>query len=239
MHSKLDAFDEFTRIDLRPTARHVRRSRVRHPAVWMQVLTVVTTLSGAAHSLDTGSAMGSDKREISLAVLSEDCGLSIEHSEPESVCLPPEACEQLVLRCSDVRRTVSGAEDLVGFVEIGSPGQALEYLRFFSSEKTNYLFERAHSEVFVGGDDDCLAFCLPSESWRELRLQEPIAQVTESGEFVVTRSMVRPGKAPGDPQLFVVREVVSRDGRVRELSSEPREIEDEMDRARLTFPGLM
>ena len=167
---------------------------------------------------------------ICLRVLHESCSLSIAPGRG----LPREPDDKLVLIRGRQARVVAGPEDLAGCVEIRSEQDALEYLRFFSSYETVYLFAEKDLEVYKG---KCLAVCLPDERWKTLGLAEAAVSPREDG-YEVTRYVIKPTVNIPEVQLLRVVQRVKSDGVVTTLSSQlvPLPLED---RLRLSFPRFL
>jgi hypothetical protein len=175
---------------------------------------------------DIGSA------DVCLDILSDSCSLVIARGRG----IPAEPGSRLVLVEGETARIAKGPNHLVGCVEISTPAEALDYLRFFSSYETVHLFEDQRLEVFET-DEECFAVCLPTERWQQLGLSEARVEVTEGG-FEVTRLLIKPTSCQSRVEVFRVVESVGWDGRVKEISSDPVPVSDE-DRLRLSFPHFL
>lgn len=188
-------------------------------------------------SFDVNSFLGSrfrcnDPKWVTacLKVLRESCSLSIAPGRG----IPRKSGDKLVLIHGDQARIVTRPADLAKCVDIGSEEDALEYLRFFSSFETVYLFDEAELEVYEG---ECFAVCLPSERWKALKLSPPV-MVAKDNAFEVSRFVFKPTANKPEVQLFRVRERVGRDGEILTLESEPIPMSWE-DRIKLRFPQFM
>jgi hypothetical protein len=169
---------------------------------------------------------------ICLSVLRESCSLSIAPGRG----LPRKPGDKLVLIHGAQGSLVTGPADLVGCVDIKNDVDALEYLRFFSSFETVYLFAQQELEVYKGR---CFAVCLPADRWDALKLAQPTIVSKENG-FKVTRFLFRPTVNRPEVQLFRVVQEVRYNGAVLTLESEP--IPTPMswkDRLKLRFPQFM
>jgi hypothetical protein len=144
--------------------------------------------------------------------------------------IPSEPNDKLVLIHGDQARLVKRPADLVGCVDIKNGDYALEYLRFFSSYRTVYLFAEEELEAYEG---DCLV-CLPSERWEALKLTPPTVMAKEDG-FEVARYVFRPTANIPEVQLFRVIQRVGSNGEILTLYSEPLPMTWQ-DRLTLRFP---
>ncbi|MFW6012267.1 MAG: hypothetical protein ACOC92_00985 [bacterium] len=179
-----------------------------------------------------------------LSVLRSGCTLAITeeaetHGDSVELNLPPQGSEVLTLSCPDESRRVTSIHDLAGHVRIDTPADALEYLRFFSSMMTVHLFEKEEKamEIFQGEPGDCYSSCLPSERWSALGLKPTTVQTLAEG-FRVARNVVRPVPSSVNVSAFRVVVDVLPDGTVEQRSQQPLPLDD-LDRARLTFPGYL
>jgi hypothetical protein len=150
---------------------------------------------------------------------------------------PPGLNDFVQLECSDTTQRVRSPKDLEGHVSLREPEDALDYLRFFSSVDTTYLFEDELLEISLDPDGVCAWPCLSSERWKQLGLEAPRIHVTHDG-YEVTRHIVRPFPSPTDVTAYRVIERVSRDGEV-EILSEERIPLSLFDKAALAFPGRL
>ena len=182
--------------------------------------------------------------DVCLSVLSSNCRLTITddaefHGDLVELNLPPEGSEVLTLSCPQESRRVTSIHDLAGHVRIRTPADALEYLRFFSSMMTVHLFEKDEKamEIFPGEPDDCFSSCLPPERWSTLGLKPTTVEPLTEG-FRVARNVVRPVPSSVNVSAFRVVVDVLPDGTVQQRSQHPLPLDD-LDRARLSFPGYV
>lgn len=152
---------------------------------------------------------------ICVTFLVDACGLQFV----EGKSLPSQAEDRVVLRSSEGhQRDVRHPDDMKGCVRLADEEQALEYLRFFSSPLTVYLFDYARIEVgrgspgyLYGPEGDC-GICLPPRRWQELGLSEPRIHMDSNG-FLITRYIVkRASDNAMASNLYRIREKVHRDG---------------------------
>jgi hypothetical protein len=170
---------------------------------------------------------------LCLNVLKTDCSLSIVPGRG----LPREPEDKLVPVHGDEARIVKGFEGLRGCVSIRSESEVLEYLRFFSSFETVYLFKQKDLEIYNAKGEKCFAVCLPSARWNALNLSEPL--ITKSGDsFEVTRYMISSMPGQAGVSLFRTTQKVEPEGNVTEMKREPLQIPAE-DLLRLFFPHFL
>lgn len=180
---------------------------------------------------------------VCLDVLQPSCALEVvserrkvgEHGT--EISLPPESDDRLEVSCDGRTWIVRSAMDLIGYVDIQSPADAVEYLRFFSSMSTVHLFNSQAMEIYVGGVGECFSSCLSEDRWRALGLEPTAVEVTSQG-YLVSRNLVRPIPSDTDVTAFRVTERVSPDGSIEVLAEEEIPI-GLLDKARLTFPGYL
>lgn len=171
-----------------------------------------------------------DGSPVAVPGLVPECAVRFEQGKS----LPAELENRLVLQQEDVRRPVLGPADLAGCVRLTTPGQALEYLRLFSSFDTSHLFCNPVLEIFEERSE-CLGVCLPSAQWKKLHLRPPAIRETSDG-FEVSRYVIRPER--WSASLFRRTEKVFTDGAVRLIREEYVPVPPE-DLEGLFFPAYL
>ncbi len=177
-------------------------------SVTLQAATLGTSDPSGARFLKDGTVLCPGLRK----------GCALRHQSGESI--PPEATEAIFIVRSEKELKVAGPSDLAGCVSIGSPYEALEYVRFFSSYGTVHLFADAIMEVYMtpGKVRSEEPATLPQTVWKLFHL--PAAAATRTAEgYRVTRVVAVPvdGK-PWHIRLKKLVQSVTRSGEVEEIS---------------------
>ncbi|MEM7819970.1 MAG: hypothetical protein QXD48_04050 [Candidatus Aenigmatarchaeota archaeon] len=161
---------------------------------------------------------------INLSVLKKGCTLEFVPGES----IPPEATEKIVLKYKDIVKEIRSPDDFASLgcecIYIWNENQALEYLRFFSSYETFYLFDDWKIEIYPADkyenkDYGCYGFTIPKRLWNKLGLHDPIVEYKEEG-FIITRFIIKPIPRPYMPTIFKETVLVERHGKISVLKEE-------------------
>lgn len=154
---------------------------------------------------------------LCLNFLEAQCKLVVMEGDS----IPPEITQEAFIEKGGKRTRVTGPDTLRGCVKIGTPAEALEYARFFTSYWTNHLFQRRELEIFPRLDKRCHSVCLPTEHWHALGLAD--AEVAEkNGVFVIRRTVMRKDRSslPFGIAIYKIFEIVTTDGDLAVVSEE-------------------
>jgi hypothetical protein len=156
----------------------------------------------------------------------------------EGDTIPPQISERVVLIRGDEMRRVNGPNDLKGCANIETPEEAIEYLRFFSSENTAHLFEDEKKEIFAPkGHRGCILVCTTNRSWNNLHLHDPVVTPKNDG-FEITRFIIKPFPKAYLPTIYKEIVLVRKDGGV-DLISEEKITDDPKYTERVGFAGFI
>jgi len=170
---------------------------------------------------------------LCLEMMDESCHLAIVPGRG----LPRESSDRAVVVREDEAHVVRDPDALLGCVHIKSENEALEYLRFFSSYSTVYLFREQILEIFPSNDPQCFAVCISIDRWKKLGFKDPMVRKVEGG-FEVSRTVITPtARIPEVASVLLVQRVDQK-GRVVEVSRTPLELPEDL-RLRLAFPAFM
>jgi len=177
----------------------------------------------------------SSSMRLCLPVLKTGCSLTIAPGDG----LPREPADRLLLVCQGESFLVEKAQDMADRVTIENEGDALEYVRFFSSYETVHLFSEKILEVHrgEGSDKDCFATCLPASRWVGLGLSDPAVRRVGQ-DFEVTRYVIKPLPNYYEVSLFRIVQRVGAHGLLEEVSSDLVNVPLE-DRLGLSFPQFL
>lgn len=154
---------------------------------------------------------------IRLSVIKDQCKLERIPAEG----LHSESKDRIVLKYKNEVKEIKGPEDLAEVgnecIEIKNKEQALEYIRFFSSTRTYYLFNIKELEIFPKNRyKECYNVCLENKIWKKLKLHDPIIIRKKEG-FEIIRFVIKPIPLPYWPTIFKEIVLVTYDGKIIEI----------------------
>lgn len=154
---------------------------------------------------------------FTISSLLPECSIE-EIGEFSTPCFPKPKFLKLINKKTKKEIIINGPNDLKGCINIKTPEEALDYLRFFSSFNTAGFFDEVKYEVYKG--NKCF-YCLKDKIWSKFHLHEPLIVSVHSG-YEITRYVVKKIKESEDDkeQLFKIIEFVSKEGEVKLIKEE-------------------
>lgn len=149
-----------------------------------------------------------------LSSLVSDCTLTEDWM---ATAVPLHRPISVWLVCGSVRMIVVHPENLIGKVTIRNQEQALELLRFFTSDKTSRQFRYGGCVEITDDPQLKHLIVIPRNAFRRY-LRPPVSEVGGVGaarSFVWTRSLICP-----DQRIYSLREEVLQSGYIEQLSKE-------------------
>jgi len=171
---------------------------------------------------------------IHLSVLKSKCELKLSPGES----IPAELTAEVILITMGEKRVIKRPNDLANCVDITSAEKSIEFLRFFSSYETVYLFDEQILEVFPASESKvCQFVCVNNVIWKKLDLT-PAKAIPLGNGFQITRYVIKPFPESWKVSLYRRIEHVEYNGNVDSVLDQKVETSVQ-DLAGLSFPMFL